>query len=104
MRSRLQTPGPIDAKHASNTDTRASASLETNTVAEPDDPGRIAAPMSGELAEIYVAVGEGRKPAATESMKMLNVIHAPAGEVIDIELSAGSRVQPGDLLLRLALA
>ncbi|MDJ0840026.1 MAG: pyruvate carboxylase [Acidobacteriota bacterium] len=85
-------------------DTCSGIDAAVNEKADPDKPGHVPAPMSGILAELYVEKGarvnEGDKVAASESMKMLNVIHAPkSGKVTRIPLSIGQHADPGDLVL-----
>lgn len=87
-------------------DQSAGVSLETREKADPANTGHIGAPMSGTVVELFVKVGdeisEGEKLLSTESMKMVNVVHAPTpGTVNRIVVTAGDGVMPGDLLIEL---
>ena len=71
--------------------------------ADPANADHVGAPMSGQVAEIYVSEGdtveEGQRLLATEAMKMLNVVPAPhAGTVKRLLARPGATVLAGDLL------
>ena len=72
----------------------------------PDNENHVGAPMSGKVAELFVAAGEtveeGQKLLTTEAMKMLNVIVAPKdGVVARLPVALGDELAPGDLVIAL---
>ncbi len=71
--------------------------------ADPNQPGHVAAPMTG-VVTINVEEGEeveaGSQLGTMEAMKMESSISAPsAGTVEKLAVTSGTRVEPGDLLL-----
>ncbi len=89
---------PVDAQ-----DRSLEPEVPVRERADPDDPGHVAAPMSG-VVTINVEEGEeveaGRQLGTMEAMKMESSITAPsAGTVEKLAVASGTRVEPGDLLL-----
>jgi pyruvate carboxylase len=85
-------------------------SLEATAVkavqADPADPKQIGAAMPGMVVTVAVKVGDkitkGQKLFTLEAMKMETTISSEvSGRVADILVKPGSRVEAGDLLLRL---
>lgn len=75
--------------------------------ADPDDPGHVAAPMTG-VVTISVEEGdgidEGQQVATIEAMKMESAVRAlKNGKVKQLAVTSGSNVEPGDLLIVLGL-
>ena len=91
-------PRPIDARDRSVA-VDESARVER---ADPDEPGHVAAPLTG-VANLTVAAGatvaEGQAVAAIEAMKMESTVRAPiGGRVRRLGVPSGTSVEPGDLL------
>lgn len=87
-------------------DNAAGVSQEANEKADPTNAGHVAAPMSGNVVELFVKVGDqvkdGDTLVSTESMKMVNMVHAPGDGVVSrILVDSGDDVMPGDLLVEL---
>ena len=79
----------------------ASSFLSTN------DPKVVVSPLGGNLVAINVKVGqevkEGEQVAVLEAMKMNTSINAPSsGKVAEVLVTAGTAVQEGQVLIRIA--
>lgn len=79
----------------------------SRTKANPADPREVGAPMPGAISRILVGAGEsiapGHKLFTLEAMKMeTTVLSQAAGKVVEVVLPAGTQVDSGDLVLRLA--
>ncbi len=117
---RLQSIGPVDAQgHRTaffrlNGQSRAmdtldrSVKVETreNRKADSGNPGHVAAPLQGLLSKVLVEKGEAVKKNqalfVVEAMKMETTVTAGADGVVKaLELSAGTLVNTGDLVLEL---
>ncbi len=86
--------------HDVNMAVTASKSRKANE----DVPGEVGATLSGSVVKVIVekgaAVKKGEPIIVTEAMKMETTITAPKdGIVSEIEVSAGSRIESGDLLM-----
>jgi pyruvate carboxylase len=91
---------PVDVR-----DNAAESSAATIERANPQNPGHLAAPVTG-VVTLQVAVGEdveqGQPVAMIEAMKMESTVSAPlAGRVARITVSSGTRLEHGDLLLEI---
>jgi pyruvate carboxylase len=89
---------PVDAQ-----DRSLEPEVPVREKADPNNPGHVAAPMSG-VVTLNVEEGEtveaGRQLGTMEAMKMESSISAPsAGTVEKLAVTSGTRVEPGDLLL-----
>ncbi|MDP9425902.1 MAG: pyruvate carboxylase [Actinomycetota bacterium] len=89
---------PVDAR-----DRSLEPEVSARERADTNDPGHIAAPMTG-VVTITVEEGEeveaGKQLGTMEAMKMESSISAPsAGTVEKLAVKSGTRVEPGDLLL-----
>ncbi|MBW8888503.1 MAG: pyruvate carboxylase [Fibrobacteres bacterium] len=87
-------------------DAKAAVKVKRRDKADPDNPGHIAAPMSGKVVEISAVAGdriqEGQKLLTTEAMKMMNVVKSPcAGMVARVLVQKGDEVSPGDLVFEI---
>jgi pyruvate carboxylase len=71
--------------------------------ADPQDPGHVAAPLTGVvtvLVEAGAEIQEGKPVAVLEAMKMESTITAPAaGRVKRVAAKSGTRLDQGDLVL-----
>ena len=77
--------------------------------ADESDPGQIGAPMPGLIISVSVSVGQtverGARLFTIEAMKMETAVYAEqAGTVTEIVASAGTRVEPHDLVVALTPA
>jgi geranyl-CoA carboxylase alpha subunit len=71
--------------------------------------GTIAAPMHGNLIEVFVSVGDTVEPgqdlAVMEAMKMEHRLRSQvSGEVVAIHATAGEQVASGAIVLEIAVA
>jgi pyruvate carboxylase len=76
--------------------------------ADPDEPGHVAAPLTG-VVTVAVAAGAqveaGQAGASIEGMKMESAVSSPVGGLVErVATSSGKNVEPGDLLLVIAPA
>ena len=87
--------------------TLAAGAIVTRVKAEIGNPSHVAAPMPGAVVNINVAEGDtvtaGQKLATMEAMKMETTLYAERdGKVAEVIVRAGTQVEGGDLLIRLA--
>ncbi|QIN77795.1 pyruvate carboxylase [Rubrobacter marinus] len=89
---------PVDAQ-----DRSLEPEVPVREKADPNDPGHVAAPMSGVVTmavEEGEAVEAGKQLGTMEAMKMESSIRSPsAGTVEKLAVQSGTRVEPGDLLI-----
>ena len=74
--------------------------------ADPNNPKQVGAAMPGMVVTVAVKVGDkvtkGQKLFTVEAMKMETTISSEAeGRIAEVLAKPGSRVETGDLLLRL---
>jgi len=82
------------------------ASKVTNVKADPADPKQVGAGMPGMVVTVGVKVGDsvakGQKLLSLEAMKMETTIYSEVdGKVAEVLVKPGSRVETGDLLVRI---
>ena len=71
-----------------------------------DSDGSIVAPITGRVAQVFVAVGDvvakGDRVAIIEAMKMEHVLHAPDdGTIVSLEAQDGEQLKEGAVIARL---
>jgi pyruvate carboxylase len=90
-------PRPIDAR-----DHSLEPKVPVREKAASDQPGHVAAPMSGVVTlavEQGAKVEAGQQIGTVEAMKMESAIRAPSDGTVDrLAVSSGMNVEPGDLL------
>ncbi|HWC91239.1 MAG TPA: biotin/lipoyl-containing protein, partial [Pirellulales bacterium] len=87
-------------------DTKLEPTEKRRAKADKADPLQVGAPMPGMVVTVAVGVGDsvkaGQKVLSLEAMKMESTIYAERdGKVAELMVSPGTKVDTGDLLLRL---
>jgi len=80
--------------------------LQSRPKADPLDPTHVGAPMPGMVVNVAVKIGgqveRGAKLVTLEAMKMETTLYAErAGVVRQVNVERGTRVETGDLLVKL---
>src|SRR5438093_4340420 len=80
--------------------------VQAHPKADPAEPNQVSAPMPGLVVHVTVVPGEqvaaGQKLMTLEAMKMETTVYADrAAKVAEVLVRPGTRVEAGDLLLRL---
>jgi pyruvate carboxylase len=93
-------------REVSVSDLTRESSRKKQSVADPDDPNHIAAPMPGKISSVAVTKGRtvkaGDRLLSIEAMKMETALHADHdGRIAEVLVKAGDQIDAKDLLVRL---